>query len=89
MTKTANGQQVSPDNIREIVAYIMTYRPGADPFEVVFADETPDDPERRAELIQGYAEAGVTWWLEGIWGALSEKRERIRRGPLGTSVWQA
>jgi hypothetical protein len=52
--------------------------------DVVFAGETPADVEQGAKTVQPYHEAGVTWWLEGIWterGSVENMCERIRRGP--------
>ncbi len=31
-------------------------------------EETPgDDPARAAAIVQPWAEAGATWWLEAVW----------------------
>ncbi|MEW5961392.1 MAG: LLM class flavin-dependent oxidoreductase, partial [Chloroflexota bacterium] len=81
MTKKANGEDATPEDMRQIIAYIKAHRENTDPFEVAFAGETPADPHASADVVGPYAEAGVTWWLEGIWEPLDETRKRIRSGP--------
>jgi len=80
-TAKANGEAVTPEELKEVAAYVKAHRESSGPFDVVFADTTPSDTEKGAEIVQPYLEAGVTWWLEGIWGAFEEGRERIRHGP--------
>jgi len=46
--------------------------------------ETPgDDVEKTASIIRPWAEAGATWWIEAMWGALDMEavRTRITQGP--------
>ena len=53
--------------------------------------ETPgDDPERASAIVQPFAEAGSTWWLETLWGAAERVwepatqariRARVEQGP--------
>jgi len=81
MTAKVNGERLTPAELREMVAYLKAHRESPAPFEVAFAAETPSDPKMGAEMVQPYREAGVTWWLEGIWGAYEERRARIRSGP--------
>lgn len=80
-TETVTGEVLTPEELKEVVAYVKAHRERSDPFDVAFADKTPSDPAKGAEIVQPYLEAGVTWWLEGIWGPLAEGRERIRSGP--------
>ena len=84
MTLKANGEQLTPAEIREVVAYVKTHREGSEPFDVAFAEETPFDPRQGAEIVRPYRDAGVTWWLEGIWGTYEAVTERIRHGPPRT-----
>ncbi len=82
MTDKVNGERVTPDEMREIVAYVKACRTGSDPFDVAFADKTQSDLKKAARIVRPYAEAGVTWWLEGIWGSdMRKSRVRIRSGP--------
>ncbi len=81
MTKKANGETVTPADLGEIAAYVRAQRQSPVPFEIAFAGETPADPARSGEVVRPYAEAGLTWWLEGLWGTLEAARARIRSGP--------
>jgi len=90
-----NGE-ITPDEWRELLAYVQKYRTSTAPFDAAHAGATPgDNPVQAADLIQPYADAGVTWWIEPIdpwrfgwsyevaWApeATVLMRERIRQGP--------
>src|SRR5579883_1510134 len=78
-------QQLSPADIREMVTYIQDIRRGqgiTGPFDVALAGMTPrDDPQRAAEIVSAYADAGLTWRLEYDQGSLSDYRAFVRQGP--------
>lgn len=79
-----DGSDFTPDQIREMLAYIRQYRTSDAPFDVTIAGYTGNkDPATVSALLQGYAEAGVTWWQEGFWWTDTPDlvRERIRQGP--------
>ncbi|MBI4640432.1 MAG: LLM class flavin-dependent oxidoreductase [Candidatus Tectomicrobia bacterium] len=83
-TQKVNGEILTPEELKEVVAYVKAHRGQAEPFDVAFAGQTPSDPEEGMEIVHPYIEAGLTWWLEGIEdvrGSLEEMRERIRSGP--------
>ena len=83
-SQTANGNPLTPLEIQEALAYIKTQRTAASAFDVAFAGETPGNVSDGAAIVQPFASAGVTWWLEGIWperGSVEQMRERIRQGP--------
>ena len=85
---------LTPDDLREVIAYTKTYRTSNAPFEVTLAGETPgDDKARGAEIVAPYIEAGLTWWTEdinpwrfgwkgerGTW-PIEQIRSRILAGP--------
>ncbi len=88
--------EITPGEWRELLAYVQRYRTSTAPFDAANAGATPgDNPAQAADLIQPYAEAGVTWWIEPIdpwrfgWSyevawdpeATVLMRERIRQGP--------
>jgi alkanesulfonate monooxygenase SsuD/methylene tetrahydromethanopterin reductase-like flavin-dependent oxidoreductase (luciferase family) len=80
----ADEQPVTPQDIRDMLAYISEHRESDQPFEVVCAGYVGNLPPREAaEKLNAFAEAGVTWWQEGFLpGDPAEAvRERIRRGP--------
>ena len=80
-TEKVNGEELTPEELAEVVAYVKAHRERPDPFDVAFAGKTPADPKKGAEIVQPYIQAGMTWWLEGIWGPLEKGRARIRQGP--------
>ena len=87
----------SPDQVREIIAFVGEHRETAAPFDVTVAGATRgDDRSEAADSVAAYAEAGVTWWQEAIHGLrpdLAERaaatswidamRWRIQQGPAG------
>ena len=90
------GDAITPEEWREVLAYIRKYRTSNEPFEAVHSGVTPgDDREQAAALVHPYLEAGVTWWIEPIdpwrfgWSfevpwdpqATVLMRERVRQGP--------
>jgi alkanesulfonate monooxygenase SsuD/methylene tetrahydromethanopterin reductase-like flavin-dependent oxidoreductase (luciferase family) len=90
------GGSITPDEWRELLGYIRLHRTSTTPFEAVHSGATPgDNPAQASDLIQAYAEVGVTWWIEPIdpwrfgwsyevpWApeATILMHERIRQGP--------
>ncbi|MGH2517712.1 MAG: LLM class flavin-dependent oxidoreductase [Ktedonobacterales bacterium] len=90
------GRQFTPDEVREMLAYIQQHRVADSPsrseenresdapFDMVLAGYVGNEPaEQAAERLRAYAEAGVTWWQEGFWwdDTPDIARERIRQGP--------
>ena len=90
-----NGS-LTPDEWRELLAYVQKYRSIHTPFDAVHSGATPgDDLTQAVEMIKPYEDAGVTWWIEPIdpfrfgwsyevpWApeATVLMRERVRQGP--------
>ena len=90
------GSPITPDEWRELLAYIQKYRTSTEPFDAVHSGATPgDNPTEAAALVKSYGDAGVTWWMEPVdpwrfgwsfevpWApeATVLMRERIRQGP--------
>jgi alkanesulfonate monooxygenase SsuD/methylene tetrahydromethanopterin reductase-like flavin-dependent oxidoreductase (luciferase family) len=90
------GGSITPDEWRELIAYVQPHRTGPAPFDAVHFGATPgDNPSQAAEIVETYAQAGVTWWIEPIdpwrfgwsfevpWApeATVLMRERVRQGP--------
>jgi alkanesulfonate monooxygenase SsuD/methylene tetrahydromethanopterin reductase-like flavin-dependent oxidoreductase (luciferase family) len=78
------GGTETPEELREVVAYIQAHRTRSDPIEVAVYGHTPSNSVKAAKVIQPWIEAGATWWREGIgdWrGSLKAVRARIRSGP--------
>jgi len=75
---------LSSDEVRAIVAAVRERRATGAPFDVAVALSDEGDATRRADMIASYADAGVTWWMEGVLddaGTLEEMRSLIRAGP--------
>ena len=74
----------TPDEIGQIKAYVDSNRAATTPYDIVVEGETPGENRTRAmQVIQPYAEAGATWWIEAMWTAsnLESVLERIKQGP--------
>lgn len=79
----AGVDQLTPDELRAILAYIQAHRTSDDPFDAVIAGITPGDG-RGAAVVAPYAAAGLTWWLERLddeRGPIDAMRVRLRQGP--------
>lgn len=87
---------LTPEQWREIVAYIGEHRTSDAPYDLVHTGTTHgEQPAADAATAAGYAEAGCTWWIEDVspwrfgwkwedeWSpdASALMRERVRRGP--------
>jgi alkanesulfonate monooxygenase SsuD/methylene tetrahydromethanopterin reductase-like flavin-dependent oxidoreductase (luciferase family) len=78
-------KDLTPDETREIVAFIRKHRTNGSPFEVVHSGSTPGKSRAEdREIVAPYIAAGATWWVEGSvpWKmGIEQVRERIRFGP--------
>lgn len=78
----------TPDDMREMQAFIAAERIETTPFDIVMEGTTPgDNPEQARTVVQPWAEVGVTWWIEAMWDAMGKPdvvevaRTRLRQGP--------
>jgi alkanesulfonate monooxygenase SsuD/methylene tetrahydromethanopterin reductase-like flavin-dependent oxidoreductase (luciferase family) len=80
---------LSPDEVREVVAFIGERRSSDEPFDVVVCGPSSADD---TTVVRDYADAGTTWWLEDIspwafgwrWDGpwpIDQMNDRIRAGP--------
>jgi len=73
------GRRLAPDEVAVLLADIAAQRQATGPYDVVIAGQS-------GELADGeltaYEDAGVTWWLEGIWPdvPLEAARHRLAVG---------
>jgi hypothetical protein len=82
----ALGGTMPPDQLDEIVRYTLEHRTADDPFDVVIEGCTQDWGPGELARVAGYADVGLTWWIEQLnWarGSIDETRRRIDRGPPG------
>lgn len=74
---------MTPDDVRDALAYIGQHRTGDRPFDLVSVGITPPG-DAATDLVHPFAQAGATWWVELIGpfrGTLAEMRDRIVAGP--------
>lgn len=81
-----DGQRraVTPDDVREMTAYISAHRQVHTPFDIVVDGTTPgDDWAAATSIVRPWADAGATWWIEAMWEApaLDTVQARVRNGP--------
>ena len=78
-------RELTPDDIRAMREYVAARRTETTPFEIIAEGTTPgDDPAAAAAKVRPWAEAGATWWIEGMWDAMGNMDkvwERVRQGP--------
>lgn len=81
-------EQMTPAAIGEAAAYTRSHRAterAAAPLDLAhWGISGDDDPGADRALVEGYAAAGVTWWVENFnneRGTLEAQRARIRKGP--------
>lgn len=87
---------ITPEEWGELLAYVRAHRTSDDPFDAVHSGATPgNNLTQAAALVEPYARAGVTWWIEPVdpwrfgWSfevpwppeATALIRERIAQGP--------
>jgi alkanesulfonate monooxygenase SsuD/methylene tetrahydromethanopterin reductase-like flavin-dependent oxidoreductase (luciferase family) len=76
------NRELTPADIREIKAYVHEHRRLSTPFDILNGKTADLDRTQLQEKLVPWQEAGVTWWIEGLWDESVElAAERIRRGP--------
>jgi hypothetical protein len=88
LTDDGEHRQVTPDDLRHIGVYIEANRTAETPFDIVMEGETPgEDPVAGAGIVQQWAQAGATWWIEALWNetrdepGLKNVHTRLLQGP--------
>jgi alkanesulfonate monooxygenase SsuD/methylene tetrahydromethanopterin reductase-like flavin-dependent oxidoreductase (luciferase family) len=77
-------QPFTPEQVREMLAVVHETRPATEPFDLLLAGYTGNlSAEAAAALLGPLAEAGVTWWQEGVLpsNTLDDLRAQIQHGP--------
>jgi hypothetical protein len=74
---------VQPEDLRQMKAYIDANRSLSTPFDIIMEGSTTGmEPQQVQEKLIPWVDAGITWWIEGLWGRSEEQViERIRSGP--------
>lgn len=83
MNQEGKAEEVTPADIQAMKAYVDANRTLTTPFDIVVGGITAGLAHAQIEeKLLAWQEAGVTWWVEGVWGqSEQEAAERIRRGP--------
>jgi alkanesulfonate monooxygenase SsuD/methylene tetrahydromethanopterin reductase-like flavin-dependent oxidoreductase (luciferase family) len=79
-----SGRTLTPEDFREILAYIHSQRTQTTPFEALaYGLTSRTDKAQGAAHVAAFAQAGATWWLEHFapQQAVEQVRERIHQGP--------
>lgn len=73
----------TPNDVREMKAYVDANRTLGTPFDIVMNGSVKDlAPAAQQETLLAWQDAGVTWWIEALWGASDAVvDEVVRRGP--------
>ncbi|TXT57053.1 MAG: hypothetical protein BAJATHORv1_20653 [Candidatus Thorarchaeota archaeon] len=80
--RTGFSKPLTPEDYRDIIAFVEKYRESDEPFDVACIGWTGNTDER-AEIVQEYEEAGATWWLEWMddEATFEEVKTAIEKGP--------
>jgi alkanesulfonate monooxygenase SsuD/methylene tetrahydromethanopterin reductase-like flavin-dependent oxidoreductase (luciferase family) len=78
--------QLTPNDVKQMLAYILQYRLNANNFDIIITGDTPGNQSEGIEIIKPFEKAGVTWWCESInlfrfKNSQEKMLERIRQGP--------
>lgn len=80
--RLGSDDPLTPGEIAELTAYVRAHREGPDVFDIVVEGLTTSRNASDLDRVQAYADAGVTWWLEGLWLYIYEtpgRADLIRR----------
>lgn len=76
------GGRITPDDLRQLLAYVAEHREGDRPFDVAHFGQTRASGD--TAQVAAYADAGATWWIEfaPLWEVgLEGIRRRLQDGP--------
>lgn len=77
-------EHLTPDQIRQLRAYVAEHRSSPSEFDIVASGSSPaKKTQRPADIVRPYEEAGATWWVEGDMAADTVQKcfARVRQGP--------
>jgi hypothetical protein len=83
MNSTGEFEEVTPDDLYQMKTYIDANRTLTTPFDYVAEGKTGGINQSQVkEILQEWVEAGVTWWVEGLWEAIEDQVvARLHQGP--------
>lgn len=78
----------TPEQAAEMRAWLDAHATGGRSLDLVAEGQTPDDAAAAAAMVEPFAAAGATWWIENRWGGdqhgdetMAEVRRRLQAGP--------
>lgn len=80
-------EELTPGAIREIAKYVAENRKpkgnARKEYDIVKDGVTPKSRKEAKAIVEPFAEAGATWWMESMWGykSLREVEARLGAGP--------
>ena len=74
---------LEPADLREITGYVRELRRNTSKFDFANIGWTTGKKQRDREKLAPFVEAGMTWWLEGLYTKRDSPREMSRRIRLG------
>ena len=80
------GRALTPEDFREILAFIQVQRTRTTPFDALaYGLTSGTDTAADASRVAAFAQAGATWWLEHFapQHTVEQVRQRIQAGPPG------
>jgi len=83
MNSIGEFEAVTPEDRRQMKAYIDANRTLTTPFDIVMEGKTDSLGHAQVRVkLQEWINAGATWWVEGLWEATEEQvAARLRQGP--------
>ena len=82
--KQGQFEDITPEHIYEINAYIQENRSKKEPFDIIVEGKTPGDDSNESEsIIKPFIGAGATWWIESDWTTKNHESlfKRVKQGP--------
>ena len=86
--RIGSADPLTPSEITSLAAYVAANRTAPRHYDIVVEGLTTERGAADIDRVQEYAEAGVTWWLEGLWIYIYETpgrpdpiRRQINAGP--------
>jgi alkanesulfonate monooxygenase SsuD/methylene tetrahydromethanopterin reductase-like flavin-dependent oxidoreductase (luciferase family) len=83
MNDQGQFEEITPEDIRVMKAFIDENRTRTTPFDIIVEGKRGDlTPDQLKEKLNTWAEAGATWWIDGLWEYTEEQAlERIQMRP--------
>jgi hypothetical protein len=88
LDESGQHRPATPADIVGIRDYVSENRSDSTPFDIICEGQTPgDDAAKAVDIVQPWADAGATWWIESLWDQPFDETgrqavlDRIKQGP--------